>query len=276
MTRSEGFFQGHENTRLYYQMWTPAQSKGHLVITHGQAEHSDCYIRLVEALAPLSWTIYAWDLRGHGRSDGQRGYVQNFADYVQDYAAFLNYLRRESKMKDPVLLGHSMGGLIQTTALLEGSTGSAKAQVLSSPMFGVAVEVPLVKDLAALVLSKVLPQLTMGNQIVFTDLTRDPEVIAEFEKDEMRHDRISSSAYLGAIAAIENVRSSIQKIRLPTLIQIPDNDPVVGSTTTQAFFQKWGSTDKTLKEYPDRKHEIYNDLGREEVFQDLIEFLKKY
>lgn len=276
MTRSEGFFQGHENTRLYYQMWTPAQSKGHLVITHGQAEHSDCYVRLVEALAPLSWTIYAWDLRGHGRSDGQRGYVKNFADYVQDYAAFLNYLRRESKMKDPVLLGHSMGGLIQTTALLENSTGPAKAQVLSSPMFGVAVEVPLAKDLAALVLSKVMPQLTMGNQIVFTDLTRDPEVIAEFEKDEMRHDRISSSAYLGAIAAIENVRSNTQKIRLPTLIQIPDNDPVVGSTTTQTFFQKWGSSDKTLKEYPDRKHEIYNDLGREEVFADLIDFLKKY
>lgn len=276
MNRSEGFFSGFQDTRLYYQVWAPANSKGTLIVTHGQAEHSDCYHRLVEALAPLSWTVFVWDLRGHGRSDGQRGFVKNFSEYVQDYAAFLRHVRKEYKVSDLYLLGHSMGGLIQTMAVLAGSVGSVKAQALSSPMYGVAVEVPFVKDVAALILSKVMPQITLGNQIQFTELTRDPNVIAEFEKDELRHDRISSSAYLGAITAIETARSSVHQIRIPTLIQIPENDPVVGSTAPRSFFQKWGSKEKFLKEYPDRKHEIFNDLGREEVFKDLIDYFKKY
>lgn len=275
--RAESFFFGHKKTRLFYQLWEPSQVKGHIVITHGQAEHSGCYSRLIEGLKDLSYAVYAWDLRGHGRSDGQRGFVGSFDDYVKDFEAFLQTLKEERSLypENLILLGHSMGGLIQLKTLLENPHWSFKAQILSSPMLGVAMEVPLYKDLAALVFSKLLPNLTLGNEIKYEDLTRDPEALQEYRSDFLRHDRISPNAYLGAISAIETLRSDISKIKVPTLWQIPEKDPVVGSEPSHDLFKKLGSSQKILKVYPGRMHEIYNDLDREEVFADIKKFISK-
>lgn len=274
--RSEAFFQGDKKTRLFYQSWEPTQVKGHIVITHGQAEHSGCYQRLIEGLKDLSYAVYAWDLRGHGRSDGHRGFVREFSEYVKDFEAFLQHLRNDRNLypEDLTLVGHSMGGLIQLKTLAQNTHWSFRSQVLSSPMLGVAVEVPLYKDLAALVLSKLMPTITLGNEIKFSDLTRDPDVLQEYEIDFLRHRKISAAAYLGAIAAIEELRTEIKKITVPTLWMIPEKDPVVGSETSRDLFQKLGSEKKVLKVYKDRKHEIFNDLGREEVFADIVNFLK--
>lgn len=275
--RSESFFTGMHKTRLFYQVWEPAQIRGHLVITHGHGEHSGSYQRLIEGLKELSFAVYAWDLRGHGRSEGQRGYARDFEDYVKDFQLFLQHLRDERGLypKDLHVLGHSMGGLVQLKMLLNNSHWEFPAQILSSPMLGVAVEVPLYKDLAALVLRNLMPTLTLGNEIQYTDLTQDPAVITEFNSDVLRHNRISAGVYLGSITTIEILRTSIQKIQIPTLLQIPVEDPVVGSKTSQELFQKLGSSRKVLKIYPDRKHEIYNDFGREEVFKDILDFIHK-
>jgi alpha-beta hydrolase superfamily lysophospholipase len=273
--RSEFFFQGAHKSRLFCQMWEPAQVKGHMIITHGQAEHSGCYQRLVEGLKNLSYTIYAWDLRGHGRSDGKRGYVSDFSLYTKDFQLFLQKLRNEKNLypNDFVLIGHSMGGLVQMMTQLENPHWLFRAQVLSSPMLGIAVDVPLYKDLAALVFSKVLPTVTLNNEIRYEDLTQDSAVLKEFKSDVLRHHRISSAAYLGAISAIETLRQEIGSIKTPTLFQIPTDDPIVGSESSRRFFKSLGSPNKVLIEYPNRKHEIYNDVGREETFDDIQKFL---
>ncbi len=272
--RAESFFQGANKNRLFCQIWEPAQVKGHLIITHGQAEHSGCYHRLIEGIQSLSYAVYAWDLRGHGRSEGQRGYVRDFSDYIRDFEFFLQHLRSQFHLypEQISLLGHSMGGLIQLQTQIDNPHWKFKSQVLSSPMLGVAVEVPLYKDIAALIFSKVLPTVTLDNEIKYEDLTRDPEVIREFNSDVLRHHKISPEAYLGAISSIEGLREKVERITTPTLLQIPTDDPVVGSETSRKLFQKLGSPLKIMKEYPERKHEIYNDLGREEVFQDILRF----
>jgi alpha-beta hydrolase superfamily lysophospholipase len=275
--RSESFFTGLHKTRLFYQIWEPTQVRGHLVISHGQAEHSGCYQRLIEGLKELSFAVYGWDMRGHGRSEGQRGYARDFEDYVKDFQLFLQHLRDERGLypKDLHLLGHSMGGLVQLKTLLNNSHWEFPGQILSAPMLGVAVDVPMYKDLAALVFRNLLPTLTLSNEIKYTDLTRDPEVLNEFNSDVLRHDRISAGVYLGSVATIEILRQNMSKIETPTLLQIPADDPVVGSKTSQELFQKLGASHKVLKIYPDRKHEIYNDLGRDEVFKDVVDFIHK-
>lgn len=275
--RSESFFKGVNKTRLFYQVWEPETVRGHLVITHGQAEHSACYQRLIEGMKDLSFAVYAWDLRGHGRSEGKRGFARDFEDYVKDFQLFLQHLRDERGLypKDLALLAHSMGGLIQLKMLLNNPHWEFPLQVLSSPMLGVAVDVPLYKDLAALVLKSLLPSVTLGNEIRFEALTRDPEVISEYKSDVLRHNRISSGVYLGSVTTIEIIRTSLHKIETSTLLQIPVDDPVVGSKTSQELFKKLGAANKVLKVYPDRKHEIYNDLGRGEVFEDITAFISE-
>jgi lysophospholipase len=273
--RSETFFNGDDGTQLFLQKWIKADAIGTILITHGQAEHSDCYLRLINALENEKWNFIAWDLRGHGRSAGIRGFANDFNEYVSDYQIFIEKSLQlaEVKNKPVVILAHSMGGLIQTCALLDNVDTRISAQILSSPMFGVAVDVPVWKDAGAGILNSFFPKVTLGNEIKADNLTRDPEIMREYEQDTYRHNRISSGVYLGFKREFPKVLSRASEISLPTLMHISDNDPVVSSPIALQFFDQLGGSLKTLKIIEDAKHELYNDTIRKDVFKIVIEFL---
>ncbi|MBC7420488.1 MAG: lysophospholipase [Bdellovibrio sp.] len=276
--RSETFFKGYDNTKLFLQKWIASNAKGTILFTHGQAEHSDCYQRFIDGLDNQKWNFIGWDLRGHGRSDGIRGYAKDFNEYVFDFKIFIDLCLNFSEVKDKpvVLLAHSMGGLIQTCSLLENLTPNISAQVLSSPLFGVSVEVPAWKDAGAGIINAFLPKITMSNEINASQLTHDPEIIREYEQDTYRHNRISSGVYLGFKREFPKVLTRASEITLPTLLHVSDNDPVISSPSALKFFEELGSSQKTLKIIEDGKHELYNDTARKEVYKTVIDFLQTF
>lgn len=276
--RSETFFSGHDGAKLFLQKWTAENAKGTILITHGQGEHSECYHRLVQGLAGQGWSFIGWDLRGHGKSEGLRGYAKDFDDYVLDFKIFVELCSHfaEVEGKPLVLLAHSMGGLVQTCALAEKTFPHATAQVLSSPLFGVAVAVPEWKDKGAGFIHALLPKITLGNEIANSDLSRDPEVMREYEQDAYRHGRISSGVYLGFKREFQKINSYALNIHLPTLLHISDNDPVVSSESAVKFFDNLASTNKMLKIFEGGRHELYNDTVRAEVYEAVAKFLKQF
>lgn len=276
--RSEGFFKGYQEINLFFQVWESAESKGTVIITHGQGEHSEAYSRLIEGLSDQNLRIYAWDLRGHGRSEGRRGFVADFDDYCKDCEIFLQMVMAEKQVQQgPVFfLGHSMGGLILVKTLLRNSLLKADALILSAPLFGISVPVPSFKAKGAKLLNLLLPQITLGNELNNNMLTRDFDVIREFEKDPLRHDKISPGAFLGMLESFDFALPRATEIRIPLLMLISDQDPVVSSSAAKDFFEKAGSTKKELFVYPDGKHELFNDIIRETVYQDLKKFLAPY
>ncbi len=279
-TRSESFFNGYDGTKLFLQKWITPNAKGNVLFTHGQAEHSDCYLRLINALEGQGWNFIGWDMRGHGRSEGLRGYAKDFDEYVLDYKIFLDkaLCLFEINQKPVVLLAHSMGGLVQTCALSEKKNFSASlsAQILSSPLFGVAVEVPEWKDKGAGFINSLLPKITLSNEIKNDQLTRDLDVIREYEQDTYRHNRISSGVYLGFKREFQRILSKAGEIQIPTLMHISDKDPVVSSESAIKFFDALASPHKTLKIIEGAKHELYNDTVRVEVFKVVSDFLKQF
>ncbi|MBL7542268.1 MAG: lysophospholipase [Bdellovibrionaceae bacterium] len=275
--RSEGYFKGYRNESLFFQSWEKSNPELNIIITHGMGEHSESYSRLIKYFEPNNFSFFAWDLRGHGRSNGKRGYAANFNDFVYDMELFLDEAFKTFKFKAPViLLGHSMGGLIQTKFLLTNQNKfSIKGQVLSSPLFGFSVPVPAIKDKAARWLNTLLPKVTLGNELDNTMLTRDPEVILEFEKDHLRHQVISSGIYLGMIDGFAMVLPRAHEINMPTFMQIAENDPVVSSAKAKEFFESISAPNKRIIVYGDgARHENYNDIHRETVYQDLEKNLR--
>ncbi|AGH96195.1 alpha/beta hydrolase [Pseudobdellovibrio exovorus] len=276
--RSESFFNGYDGCKLFLQKWITDNAKGTVFITHGQAEHSDCYQRLINALEGQGWNFIGWDLRGHGKSEGIRGYAKDFDEYVLDFNIFLEHGLKlpEVQGKPVVLLAHSMGGLIQTCALTEKTSYSADAQILSSPLFGVAVEVPEWKDKGAGFVKALVPKLTLGNEIKTEQLTRDIDIMREYEQDTYRHNRISAGVYLGFKREFNRILSRATDIRIPTLMHISDNDPVVSSESALKFFDAIACENKTLKIFEGGKHELYNDTIRVDVYRVVIDFLKQF
>lgn len=276
--RSESFFKGHDSTQLFLQKWINPQARGTILFTHGQAEHSECYLRLIEAFKNEAWNFIGWDLRGHGKSAGIRGYAKDFDDYVLDFHIFVNLCQSlpEVKKGPVILLGHSMGGLIQTCALLEKNLTGISAQVLSSPLFDVSVQVPAWKESGAGLLNALLPKVTLGNEIKYSDLTRDLQIIKEYELDTYRHDKISAGVFLGMKREFAKIKQRAQEITLPTALHISDHDPVVSSPSALQFFDHIQSDRKEIKIVEGGRHELYNDICREDVFKFVIQYLKPY
>lgn len=264
------------------QKWSTKNSVGTILITHGQAEHSDCYQRLVDGFSGSGWNFIAWDLRGHGKSEGLRGYAKDFNEYISDFTIFIDKCLSldEVKSKPVLLLSHSMGGLIQTCGLLENKYhekySNIKAQILSSPLFGVAVDVPAWKDTGATFINLLLPKVTLGNEIKNEQLTRDIEVMREYEADTYRHGRISSGVYLGFKREFPFVLARAHEIKLPSFLSVSDQDPVVSSEAALKFFDLIDSNIKGLKIVEGGKHELYNDIVRDEVFKAVVGFADQF
>ncbi len=280
VSRSEGHFYSR-STELFYQSWVNPAARGTLVLTHGMGEHSEAYINSAADLACLGWNVIAWDLRGHGRSAGKRGHVDHFSDFSGDLSQFLLHLQKSGKLDQPfALVGHSMGGLITLRYLIDETKDGASddpkpfACVLSSPLVAVALAVPQVKEFAGRVLSSIWPSLTLNNEINYADLTRDPEWLKTYDRDSLRHDKISAALYAGMVETMKYVLDHAGSVLLPIEILAAGTDKIVSLDAERTLFERLGAPNKKMIVYNDSYHEIFNDLERETVFRDLNEFLR--
>lgn len=264
--------------KIYLQRWKRDDwpSDGIILITHGVAEHSECYAQTAEAFANQRFEVFAWDLPGHGKSYGQRGYVKSFKEFTERMEFVIQEVRKIAPDNIPLyLFSHSLGGLITLRYLLDNPKTPAKAVLLSSPALGVKVEVPPLKDKAARILNILAPKFTIPHELNFADLSRDRNIIATYPKDPLRHKKYSAPLYLGILGAMDEVNSRAHHIEIPIYIQAAGQDRIVDTVATQEFFKRLGSLNKRLKVYPESYHEIYNDLNRQEVIDDLLSYLRE-
>lgn len=276
LKQSEGYFRGKSNFELFYQMWESEKPDGTLVVTHGLGEHSESYHRLIQGLSHLNMRFIVWDLRGHGRSEGKRGIVKSISDYSDDLGILIQFIREEISDDSIFLLGHSLGGLVNLNALVEKGDLGLKGVCLSSPLLGITLEASEIKKMGAKYIARYLPRFTMSNEIPDKILTHDKKVLEEFAKDPLRHDRISAGLYLDMLSYTKKVCKMGDRISLPILFQLAGQDKVVSTKATLEFYETLSSKDKTKMIYENSFHEIFNDIEREQVFQDLSKWLQQH
>jgi len=273
--RHEGHFSSTDQVELFYQTWSPERTRGLVLITHGLAEHSDCYHHVARQLADDGWKTYAWDLRGHGRSEGKRGYAPSVQSYVQDLNTFTNLVRTQNPDLNLILFGHSMGGLV-TIRHLESNSPNAQAVVLSSPALGLSIEVPKIKEALAKMTAKWLPTLTLHNEVKYEDLTREPEFLNSYPRDTLRHDKISTTVFLSMMETFPLAMEQANLLQLPILMQLSGEDRLVSTPIAREFYERLPAKKKQLIVYSESLHEVYNDRERETVMSDLKKFINPY
>ncbi len=276
MKHQEGSFKSIRDANIYYQYWLPeGQPKAVLFIVHGLAEHSGRYMNVVNHCVPLGYAVYGIDHIGHGKSDGARVYVERFEDYTDTLKTYFDMVREWQPEKPIVLVGHSMGGLIGSSYLLDHQAELSGA-VISAPLLKTSDAVSPILVLVGKALSILTPKFGLLG-LEADGVCRDPAVVQAYVGDPLVHTG-KTTARLGAelLKTMERVTAEAAKITLPILILQGSADKLVDPDGARMLHASVSSTDKTLHVYDGCYHEVFNEPERDQVLGDLETWLETH
>jgi acylglycerol lipase len=264
-----------DRTEIYQQSWQPTdrQIRAVIAIVHGYAEHSNRYIHIATNLVAQGFAVHSFDLRGHGKSSGDRCFVNSFSDYLTDLDRFIAEIRQQYPDRELFLLGHSLGGAIALRYVLEYQP-DIRGLILSAPFLGARAEdfpAPIVAFIK--LLSQLLPKLP-SVRVDSSQISSDPAIVHAYRTDPLVTTAKMPLRTLAEIFGnIHQINQRQQAIELPILIMHGTADGLAHVAHSERLYAAISSVDKTLKLYPGLYHEIFNEPDRASVFTDLHEWL---
>ncbi len=252
----EKWFVAADGADVFYRMWPAVgQVRGVAVLVHGMGEHSGRYQHVAGFLAQRGMVVYALDQRGHGLTPGEKGTVERFSDFLDDLAEFHALAIREQPGLPLVLFGHSMGGLIVTAYLLER---------------------PLVPDYLILSGPAIVPIFDPADRSIDPSrLSRDPEVWRSYLEDPLvLRDRVQQGLYVALARGLGLLVGRAAEIDVPVLLIHGENDVLCSAEGARAYVEAFSSDDITVLVYPEGRHEMLNETNRDEVMNDLWDWLR--
>jgi lysophospholipase len=208
--------------------------------------------------------VAIYDARGHGLSEGARGRILKFEEYVDDLFELLGEIEKDEtfrRMGPPVLYGQSMGGLVAIHAALRAQDRFA-GLALSSPYLGLAVEVPAVKLVVGRALARFLPGVSLEAGIKGSDCTRTREIAEAYDRDPMNFKKANVRWFTEAVAAQERAIADAAKLSVPLFCLQAGDDKIALPAATERFMERVSSVDRQYLRLPGLYHEILNEPDR--------------
>jgi acylglycerol lipase len=270
---ADGFIESSGGARIGYRAWPRAGAEITFAVVHGLGEHGGRYERFAKGMAKHGMGTFAVDLRGHGKSSGQRGHVDSWSQWTDDVSAFVRQVAAISD-GEVVPVGHSFGGATLLSTVLAGKLPSTRRFIVSSPAIKLKLAVPAWKSRLAPVTSKLVPKLAMGNEIDPKVISRIPEVVEAYRTDPLVHSKISSRMWTEWLAATRHILDRAGDIHIPFLVLAGTDDGLVDPQGSMELHQRAPSMSQ-LRLLQGRYHEPFNDRDNEEVFTLITNWLAK-
>jgi alpha-beta hydrolase superfamily lysophospholipase len=249
----------------YVHRWSAAEPRSIILIAHGYGEHAGRYAHVAQRLVDdLGAAVYAPDHRGHGRTDGATGLVEDGEALTTDLHDVADAARAEHPGLPMALIGHSMGGLI-ATRYAQRFGDELAALVLSGPAIGGN---PAFEQLLAM---DPIPDVPIDPAI----LSRDPAVGAAYATDELvYHGPFRRVTLEQLFAAIGRVAEGGRLGDLPTLWIHGAEDQLIPLEVTRPVIDAIRGARLEEHIYEGARHEVFNETNREEVLDDVVAFLR--
>jgi alpha-beta hydrolase superfamily lysophospholipase len=236
-----------------------------LIVTHGLGEHLGRHEYMLK-LFSQNFNIAIYDLRGHGRSGGKRGYVQKFDYFSKDLHAIIEHLRNEFSMRNYVLFGHSMGGLITANYIqnMVDKTFYPDKVYLSSPAVagggGLGSFLAETPEFVFTLLSS-LPSLPLSGMLDLKKLSHDSRVYESYIQDEFNTLKIHSKLYWELLKTSKDVFSRPLRVNCPLYCSIGTQDVLVHPRYVIEYFTKI-EKNAQLKIVEEGYHELHNEIEK--------------
>jgi len=276
LKHGEGFLRGADGIELYDQCWQPeGEARAVLAIVHGHGEHSGRYANVVRSLVSRGYAVYGFDQRGHGRSRGQRGHINSWAEYRGDVGAFLRLIGSREPHRPVFLMGHSMGALVVLDYVLHDSKGIRGAVISGAPLEPAGVAKPALVLMSRL-LSRVCPRFPLRLALDTSALSRDAAVVRAYVADPLVHGRFTARWGTESLAAVARVKAHAAEVNVPVLFVHGEADRLNLPGGIRDFFGRVACADKALQVYPEMYHELHNDFGYDRILSDLERWLARH
>lgn len=251
-----------DHLKLYLQIDPVEDAKAVVVVVHGLCEHCGRYDHVTERLNDAGYSVYRFDHRGHGRSEGKKVYYDSWEQNSNDLYEVVKVAKAENPGKKLFVIGHSMGGYA-TTCFGTRFPQEADGIILSGALtrYNTQCAGPLPLD---------LPFDTYVPNALGEGVCSDPEVTKAYNVDPLVSQEMSIGLLNSIYAGVDYLKTHAQDFIAPMLILHGCNDGIVSPNDSMELFQEIGSADKSLRIYAHLFHEIFNEPIKGEILDDVI------
>lgn len=254
-----------DQTELYLVKNLLESPKAVVVLVHGLGEHLGRYEYLTNKLNLDGFSVYRFDHRGHGCSSGARAFYDDFNEIIDDVNVVVELAKNENPTLPIYLLGHSMGGY---AVACYGTKYPNKVN-------GIVMSGGLTRDKSGLITSvptDLNPAMYLPNTLS-NIISRDSQVVKSYEEDPLVLKEISVGLYYSLCKGLQWLIENTPNFKYPVLILHGGDDRIVSCEDSSEFYKLIGSSDKELKIYPVLFHEILNDPEKDEVIEDILNWI---
>lgn len=256
---------------IYSQCWQPKDKpKATVCLLHGHGEHSGRYIHMAKFLTDSGFAVAAFDLRGHGKSQGQRGYFPGYKTLLGDITLFFKEVKKHVAKAPFFLYGQSLGGNLAINYTLRYEP-RIEGTIASAPMLRTAFKPPIWKTLLGKTMYTIWPTLSLSSGVDLYSLSRDTTVVHSRLNDTLCHDRLTPR-FIAAFKAGEWALRNTERLDIPLLLMHGDADRITSFQASCDFVQNAGSL-CTLKVWEGYYHALHEEIDKEAIFAYVVKWI---
>lgn len=275
MEMKEFYHKAVDGTSLFFREWIPEANtkiKGVICIIHGLGDHSNWYNSLVNYFNKNNFAVVAFDLRGHGKSEGRRGHTPSYEIFMDDIDILLGLAKNHFSNSPIFFYGHSFGGNLTLNYVLRRNP-KINGVIVSSPWLSLYSNPPKSKLYFTFLLNRIWPSFLVDNIVNEAALSHNPDIIQAYAEDPLTHSCISArlftTAYKAGIWALDNA----SRFNIPILLIHGDSDKITSSEVSKTFAGKIPNNLCTLKIYDGLYHSLHNELSNKKIFANIGDWI---
>jgi alpha-beta hydrolase superfamily lysophospholipase len=275
MEISEWYRKSFDGLDMYARSWAPqGKPKAVLALVVGHGEHVGRYEHVGAALANKGYTLLGFDLRGHGKSSGRRGFIPSYQALLNDITDFLRQVDERYPGIPCFLYGNSLGGNLVLNYVLRHKP-DLQGVIATAAWLKLAYKPPAYKILLGRLMNGIVPGFTQHTKLDARGFSHDQTVVRHYQDDPLVHDAMSARLFVGIYENGMWALKHAAEFPLPLLLMHGGADPIISLQAVQEFAERAGDR-ATLKIWDGMYHEIHNELEKEQVLAYMINWLDKH
>ncbi|CDL81353.1 bifunctional alpha/beta hydrolase/class I SAM-dependent methyltransferase [Xenorhabdus szentirmaii] len=273
----EHYFTTSDHASLFYRYWPQQQDKTEkaIIIFHRGHEHSGRVQHVVDELNMPDVPMFAWDSRGHGKTEGMRGHSPSLGTSVRDVDEFVRFISAEYDiaMGNIVVIGQSVGAVL-VSAWVHDYAPKIRAMILAAPAFDIKLYIPFAVQGLQL-MQKMRGLFFVNSYVKAKFLTHDETRIASYNNDPLITREIAVNILLELYQTAQRVVKNANAITLPTQLFISGSDYVVNHKPQHQFYQRLNTPIKEKHVMEGFYHDTLGEKNRHLVFEKIRAFVDR-